>query len=1388
MGIYKNALGQTRFPVRPFPTPQVPYLMDTYATGVLSAFSLRNLKSSYAGPAITVRRSYDNLETDIGFQGTELNTNALTSFVSAGNDLANQDIANWNSLSATASLVTNGLIANFDFANTLSYSGTGTTVNSLVGSITGTLNNVSYESSNGGNLYFSGTSSNITLSSNILSNANNFTISSWVYFDRGTIDNKLISWGNDSSSLSFGFTGSYYTETRQIQSATVSYTRFRINMCVGTQSMELDPQYTGQWVEVSATNQNGLVTMYANGSELLSVSGASFSLSSLPLIGSNTDGSKGFRGRISKLKIYDRALTNAEIYQNFRAETGLFTEDHDATSFITAAGLTNSVHKNAVHRLVRDLKINKIWEKLWVCYPFVGGTEQAHKLNLKDPRNTNDAFRIQFSAGWTHSSTGALPNGTSAWANTNFNPVTYSSVFSTNIMKRNHMYYYTSTTTSSTTGVEIGHRSSNTYSWYFQVNNANTVKYMEAYDVNAYGGGVRSFSSGGGYGGFLVSRYAYINWVAAYQQYGLLMYKNGQYMAWLGSHEDARGYFTPINLPVYIGAINNQGTAQNFSNKEAQFISIGDSIEDDAYRYDTIVQTFQNSLGRAASPKVAIDNADSDIYNYLNQAQITSSTQSAAAQELIQSMKFEGIWNKTLAVYPMIGGNGFSHRINIKNTQFDVQFSGGWTHSSTGALPNGTTAYGHLGIIPAIHMPNKDRGHFGFYTRTNSDSTGYDLFARDASWRYRGVTYYYKRLNVNIATNNNAILDPKESTGFNFGMRGDISGYGSTRAWVMKNDTIDYEDGLNFGTQTQIAQAQDRDFIYMYLSGAGMGTGYGVQYLSNRELSFVTIGNYDMSELTALKYSRIVQRLQQRLGRAATITDLPYSTNSAFVKKWYDQSTAANHMQMCNKASQPAIYINGTVVRDANNKPALQFDGWNDALFTQKNINFQTVGGLVAIGSGTSSGIRTNANNTTILSTTVDCYLTTSISWTSPHPMDSYKMPIRPFGDNTYYTINNTQPYSYLTNTSAGVNFGGNQPTYTLLKDPNVNIVSGWGENGRPKAGTNLRVADFTGLGDFGLSYQYSAGSLFTGGYVLSGQNYMSRMKLQEIMLFSTTSMFNFNKVNIELNMNDYWSAFDYASLSDTDATKYAKLLRLGSTRAAAINKLVTDMKTAGLWTKMYAIYPFAGTSSYHHSLNLKDPNFDYYNGGKRIYFTSDSYGSQTMANTYPIMTQDGVKYGDNSGTAKGTLNYALTNFTANNFHSSFYVAAATMSGPSWNGYRAIPWRAYAGIGLEQSIYMSNSSLTFNKANTLSITHSTGVGYIITNSTTNNQIYRDGVLRGTSTIPAGSTMSAGGPVFGEGGVIYQSFSTFGYGLTSQEVADLNSIVQTYQQTLGRKLT
>jgi hypothetical protein len=113
--------------------------------------------------------------------------------------------------------------------------------------------------------------------------------------------------------------------------------------------------------------------------------------------------------------------------------------DLDALAFINAAGITNLTQKSAINSLVLDLKNNSLWTKCTAIYPMVGGTATTHKFNLKNPADTNAAFRLSFTGGWTHSSTGAKPNGTNAFADTFLIP-------NTSLQLNNvHLSYYSRT-------------------------------------------------------------------------------------------------------------------------------------------------------------------------------------------------------------------------------------------------------------------------------------------------------------------------------------------------------------------------------------------------------------------------------------------------------------------------------------------------------------------------------------------------------------------------------------------------------------------------------------------------------------------------------------------------------------------------------------------------------------------------------------------------------------------------------------------------------------------------------------------------------------------------------------------------------------------------------
>lgn len=82
-------------------------LLDTYS-GAAAAYSLRRLRTAYAGNCIQVRRSSDNTWQDIGFVNNVLDTAALLSFVGAGNGF----ITVWYDQSGNGNNVTQSTVLN----------------------------------------------------------------------------------------------------------------------------------------------------------------------------------------------------------------------------------------------------------------------------------------------------------------------------------------------------------------------------------------------------------------------------------------------------------------------------------------------------------------------------------------------------------------------------------------------------------------------------------------------------------------------------------------------------------------------------------------------------------------------------------------------------------------------------------------------------------------------------------------------------------------------------------------------------------------------------------------------------------------------------------------------------------------------------------------------------------------------------------------------------------------------------------------------------------------------------------------------------------------------------------------------------------------------------
>ena len=242
--------------------------------------------------------------------------------------------------------------------------------------------------------------------------------------------------------------------------------------------------------------------------------------------------------------------------------------DPDAQAFITAAGITDNTQKNAINQLVLDLKGYSIWTKFDALYPMVGGVATAHAVNLKTP----GTFNLTFNGGWTHSSTGAKPNGTNGYANTGYTP----SVSST--LNSHHLSFY-SRTNSNGVEVEIGSQQPGPYYDFLEIRTSgvsyysiNSSSYDNVSDANSQG--------------FYIGNRTLSNDVDLFKSGTKI--KNGTATSSLRS-----------NQQLYLCAFNNNGTTQYYSTKECSFSSIGSGLTDtEAANFYTAVQAFQTTLSR----------------------------------------------------------------------------------------------------------------------------------------------------------------------------------------------------------------------------------------------------------------------------------------------------------------------------------------------------------------------------------------------------------------------------------------------------------------------------------------------------------------------------------------------------------------------------------------------------------------------------------------------------------------------------------------------------------------------------------------------------------------------------------------------------------------------
>jgi len=506
--------------------------------------------------------------------------------------------------------------------------------------------------------------------------------------------------------------------------------------------------------------------------------------------------------------------------------------DPDAQAFFdrvaAAGGVLTEAETTAVNQLVLNMKDNGTWTAMKAIYPMVGSSAAACAQNLK-----SSSFTGTFSSGWTFASTGATPNGTSAFMDTTLTPSV--SLSANNI----HLSYYSRTNSAVANSTSIGSDIAPTSPLeYCRL----TIRRTGDVAYNLIGNTTIGLSQ------YVVTDSRGLFIANAPNSSTRKFYQNNTQLT--PTSQTALGTNGLSTRTIYLSA-NHTNIASEFDNKECAFASIGDGLTDtQASNFYTSVQIFNQTLNRQVGAQIV---SDADAQAYINRVYTAggtlTNTEANAVNQLVIDMKSANVWTAMKAVYPMVGSSAAACAQNLKSSSFTGTFTSGWTFASTGATPNGTSAYMDTGFIPNVNS-SLNNAHLSYYSRTqltggskiDIGSTGGSTSEYYLTYDGFGGTY----IGMHGAFINLTTLTT--TTKFFLGSR------------ISSTQVKAYYAGSLWQTITQNSGSLNTRSVYV---GAFNGA---TPYYSNRQCAFASIGD-GLTDTQASNFYTSVQTFQTSLSR-----------------------------------------------------------------------------------------------------------------------------------------------------------------------------------------------------------------------------------------------------------------------------------------------------------------------------------------------------------------------------------------------------------------------------------------------------------------------------------------------------------------------------------------
>jgi surface protein len=370
-----------------------------------------------------------------------------------------------------------------------------------------------------------------------------------------------------------------------------------------------------------------------------------------------------------------------------------------------------------------------------------------------------------------------------------------------------------------------------------------------------------------------------------------------------------------VNTDFKIGGNFISAWTGSLSGSLGQLMVYNRPLSDDEIYSNYLIQARRYGLPEIAKPYTV----DSSVYVYSQAAGITDTVTLNALNTFVQGLKSASLWDKMVAIYPFIGTNPSSSRLNLKDVSLNttqVNYSGSWSTSLSGSRNNNTASYGILSNVKGdyVHpLINSQSIHLSYLSYDTPTSGGYLMGVEQIPGLPGDIAQpaaAYSVRKVRTAYTGSAMTVRRDFDDVTFDVGFDGNGNLNTGSLITNMTASGIVTTLP-GDYSGLAAAYSLRRVSSSYSGFAIEVRSGSV---SQSIGFDAFGNLNTGSLLTFAGS-----------------------GDAFVKTWYDQSGNNRHATQAVTSSQPQIVSNGSIIT-LNSKPSVEYTGNTGMGLTAVNI------------------------------------------------------------------------------------------------------------------------------------------------------------------------------------------------------------------------------------------------------------------------------------------------------------------------------------------------------------------------------------------------------------------------------------------------------------------